>query len=129
MTYLLLSLIVIPIGTVLIARKSKPERLWFYTGLSIGAVVAPFCMGIYGLMHFAVVLRAIFYVSMAGFILGLVHGYPAIFIMRILGLLHLRDNFAVFYFIQSCISALVWMSFYGLTGNLIDKRRRQANSE
>lgn len=131
MIHLLLSLIFVPIVTFLIARKKNPKRLFFYTGLSIGLVAAPFCMGIYGLyyLHFVSKITAVFYVAMAGFVLMVVHWYPAGLIMRAIPIDNLRESFAMFYILQSCINAFVWMSFYGFIGKFIDKKRQRTNSE
>jgi hypothetical protein len=131
MIYLLMSLIFVPMGTFLIARKKKPKRLYFYTGLSIGLIAAPFSMGIYGLyyLHFLSGIKMVFYIAMTGFVLMAVHWYPAGLLRWIVPINYWKENFAMFYIFQSCINALVWMSFYGFIGKFIDKKRQRINSE
>ena len=88
-------------------------------------------MGIYGLLYLDFIsrIKAIFYVVITGFVLMVVHWYPAGLIMRAIPIDNWKEHFAMFYVVQSCINAFVWMSFYGFIGKFIDKKRQKTNAE
>jgi hypothetical protein len=124
MVLLLLLLILIPVVAWSWAKRRRPERLWLITGTTFGAIVGPFCLGLY----------ATFFLSPLGLITGLVgllaglfHGAPGYEIATFIGLV--PSNKIVEGIDQiwiSAVNAIVWGTVYGSLGWFIDWRRAQS---
>jgi hypothetical protein len=130
MLFLFLSLILFPIGVFVIARMKRSNHSYFYTGLALGFVAPPYCMGLYGLYYMGIdkpyfMSQIVFWVAMAGYVLMIAHGYPGAFIMKVINAENWTGSFALNHILYWSVNSFIWMLFYGLIGRYIDKKRLQ----
>lgn len=122
---LLLLLILVPIAAWFWARRYRPSHLWRISGAAFGAIVGPFCLGLYA-TFFASPLGLI--TGLIGLTAGLVHGAPGYEIATSVGLVESHkvvegmDHLWI-----SGANAIVWGIVYGVAGWLIDRLRVRRN--
>lgn len=118
-------LILLPIAAWFWARRQHPTHLWCITGVAFGAVIGPFCLGLY----------ATFSVSPLGLISGLIgltagllHGAPGYEIATTIGLVESRtvvegsDHLWIL-----GVNAVVWGIVYSALGWAVDRRCARRN--
>jgi hypothetical protein len=123
----LLLLALIPIGGYIYAKRKKPDRKFFITGIALGSIISPLSMGIY----------AIYYIPIIGLVPGLIglisslfHGPVGYNIAIWIGL-H-KDRTVVTFptnVIIEVINGVFWGFIYGLVGYGIDQLRRKLQEE
>jgi hypothetical protein len=123
MALLLLPLAVVPIVAYRFARLRNPARLFLVTGLALGAVVAPFSLGLYA-TYFIPYVGLV--PGMLGLLLVMIHSAPGFHLARLLGIVSPAEIIAgsgePFFLL---INALVWSLAYGSLGALIDRLRQR----
>ena len=118
---LLILLILIPIAAWRWARRYRPSHLWCISGATFGAIVGPFCLGLYA-TFFASPLGLV--TGLIGLTAGLVHGAPGYEIATSVGLVESHKVVeGMDYGWISGANAIVWGTAYGVIGWFIDRPR------
>jgi len=123
---LLLLLILVPIAAWFWARRYRPFYLWRITGAAFGAIVGPFCLGLYA-TFFASPLGLV--TGLIGLTAGLVHGAPGYEIATSVGLIEGGKVVeGIDHLWISGANAIVWGAVYGALGWFVDRLRIRRNS-
>lgn len=123
---LLVLLILVPIAAWFWARRYRPFHLWRITGAAFGAIVGPFCLGLYA-TFFASPLGLV--TGLIGLTAGLIHGAPGYEIAASVGLIEGGKVVeGIDHLWISGANAIVWGAVYGALGWFVDRHRIRRNS-
>jgi hypothetical protein len=121
MELLLLNLLIVPpVTTWYISRRSFPLHTWAITGVSFGAVISPLSMGLYA-TFFAGPWGLV--TGLLGLVSGMLHGAVGYNVAIYLGLIqsHTIVSGLQQHFYIEAINAIAWGAVYGLLGWGIDR--------
>jgi hypothetical protein len=123
MTLLLLLLALVPIVAYRFTRRRDPAHLLLVSGLALGAVIAPFSIGLYATFFIPYVGLA---PGMLGLLLVTIHSAPGFHLARLLGIVSPAEIIA-----GNCnlcfvlLNAAIWALVYGSLGALVDRLRQR----
>jgi hypothetical protein len=124
---LLLLLVLVPVAAWFWARRYRRSHLWRISGVAFGAIVGPFCLGLYA-TFFASPLGVV--TGLIGLTAGLIHGAPGYEIATSIGLVEGHkvvegtDHLWI-----SGANAIVWGTVYGALGWVVDRLRIRKNAD
>ena len=121
----LMLLWLVPLFTYRKLRATAPTKVWRWTGFTVGLVVCPASLGVYGLYWAAGVLSIFGFplaiVGMLGLMLAMIHGDAASSLAAALGIpsrAKMLGGTEELYI--ALLNALVWAPIYGALGWSVD---------
>lgn len=118
MSHYLIFLAIIPIASFQLAKLYAPCRLWLFTGLAAGLVIAPVSQG---LVEYTLIPVLGGFIGILGAVFNLIHGSVGYFFLGAIGVLEpgtvLNTSQLV---MMNVINALIWTIYYGVVGYRMD---------
>jgi hypothetical protein len=113
--------LLLPIASYFLAKKMYPKHLCTIMGISFGLVVSPSGLGLYYAGYMIPVVGVILIVFFA--FISAPHGAAGLGIAEYFHLVRNGSNGLNLW--VELVSGIIWGSFYGIIGYLIDKLRRR----
>jgi hypothetical protein len=118
MSHYLIFLAIIPIGCFQLSKMVAPSRLWLFTGLGAGLVIAPVSQG---LVEYTLIPIIGGLIGIVGTAFNMIHGSVGYFILGAMGSFEpgVALN-APQLTLMNVVNAAIWTTYYGVVGHRMD---------
>ncbi|PLX50753.1 MAG: hypothetical protein C0613_02920 [Desulfobulbaceae bacterium] len=126
MTHYLIFLALIPIASFQLCRMFAPGRLWLWTGLTVGAVIAPVSQG---LVEYTMIPLIGGMLGLMGAIFNMIHGSVGYFLLAACDIFQpgaVLDGSQLT--MMNLVNGAIWTIYYGLVGYRIDVKAARKTS-
>lgn len=118
MSHYLIFLAIIPMSCFHLAKMFGPGRLWLWTGLSAGLVIAPVSQG---LVEYTLIPVIGGMLGLVGAVFDIVHASVGYFLLAAMGVFEPGQVLTAPQFtLMHLVNGLIWTTYYGIVGFRMD---------